>query len=969
MSDENITFTGLEIAVIGMACRFPGAQNIEQFWENLKNGVESISSFSEAELEESGITPGMIKNKNFVNAKGIIDHIEDFDAVFFNYSPREAEIMDPQLRVFHECAWEALEYSGYVPQTYPGVIGLYAGAAPNLFWEALVYLSDKSQVLGHFASRHFTSKDHLCMRISYKLNLKGPAVSLYTACSTSLIAIDQACRGLLTGHCDMALAGGITIFLPQKNGYFFQEGLIASPDGHCRTFDASALGTVSGDGAGIVVLKRLEDALAERNYIHAVIKGFATNNDGSTKIGYTAPSIEGQANVIRAAQHMGEIDPESIGYIEAHGTGTVIGDPIEIEALKLAFNSPKKSFCAIGSVKTNFGHLDCAAGAAGFIKTVLALKYKLIPPNLHFKTSNPKIDFENSPFYVNKTLTKWTNRGYPLRAGVSAFGVGGTNAHIILEEAPEPFKTSTEKPAKMIILSTKTQTSLENHTRNMAEFFKKNKDCPLADAAYTLQLGRGEYQFRRMFVCHNSEEAASVLDNLDSRKIQTHCPAKLNRPIIFMFPGFGSQYINMGLQLYRTESVFRREMERCFAILNSLADVDVKPILYPGEAGDTDAKKLSEISQVVIFSFEYSLAQLLLNWGIKPQAMIGYSLGEYVAANLSGVFSLEDALKLIVTRERLIKKLPPGGMLSVPLTKEKLKPFLDDNASLAIDNGASCIVSGLREKIDAFEQQMKNEGYLCMHIQTPYAGHSHQMNSILPEYEKEVAKITLNKPQIPYISNVTGDWITGVQAISPAYWAAHLEQTVQFAAGINKLLKLPGAIFVEIGPGRDLSTSIARYNENACSSYTVINLVRPQGKDMPDDFYLLNNIGKLWLYGIKIDWAALYTGEKRQRIPLPTYPFDRQRYWIEGNPFKNAVTTPAKNSTRNTSFPGTTLMDTPGKMAGQNEKVSLRLPNLNSEYVAYRDDDEKNIVEIWQNFFGFEKIGIHDDFFEMGGIL
>ncbi|MGE5340435.1 MAG: type I polyketide synthase [Candidatus Omnitrophota bacterium] len=960
--------TGMEIAVIGMACRFPGACNLDQFWENLKNGVESIASFSRAELEAAGLSPEVFNDPNFVNAKGIIDDIEYFDAAFFNYSPHEAEIMDPQLRVFHECVWEALEYAGYVPQTYPGTIGLYAGAAPNLFWEALVYLSSRFQVMGHFASRHYAAKDHLCMRISYKLNLRGPAISLYTACSTALVAIDQACRGLLTGHCDMALAGGITLFLPQKTGYMFQEGLIASPDGHCRAFDADARGTVAGDGAGVVVLKRLEDALDDHDSIHAVIRGFATNNDGSGKIGYTAPGIQGQANVIRAAQHMGDIDPESIGYIEAHGTGTLIGDPIEIQALTLAFHTPKKRFCAIGSVKTNFGHLDCAAGAAGFIKTVLALKHRLIPPSLHFKTPNPKIDFDHSPFYVNAALTEWRNTGSPLRAGVSAFGVGGTNAHIVLEEMPEsPQKTPSEARPRVVIFSAKTQRSLDLLTQRLAVFFKKNSDCDLADAAYTLQVGRGQYPFRTMLVGSNAQDVAAILDNPDSRKVHSHRITTSPRSIVFMFPGIGAQYVNMGLGLYRTEPIFRSEMDRCFSLVHSLIGIDVKPILYPTETpgrGET-AEALAEVSELVIFMLEYALARFLMKLGIKPCAMIGYSFGEYAAAQLSGIFSLEDALRIIVIRERLIRELPRGKMLSVPLRKEQVIPLLNEALSLAVDNGDSCIVSGSGDAVDAFDRQMRERRVMGMPVQTVYAVHSDRMKPILRRFEQEIGLISLHKPEIPYVSNVTGDWITDREALDPAFWAAHLAQTVRFSEGIATCFALPDPIFLEVGPGRDLSTALSRYTD-AKSNRPAIHFIRPQVKDLDDDSYFLSNLGRLWLYGVTIDWVARYPDPKPKRIPLPTYPFDRQRYWLEGNPFRIGAERLAQSNASDLAIP-TAARSNDRETDISNVNVLTRLPHLTSDYVEPRDDDEKKLVEIWQTFFGFERIGIHDDFFEMGG--
>jgi acyl transferase domain-containing protein/aryl carrier-like protein len=881
------TPTGFEIAVIGMSGRFPQARDIDEFWDNLKNGAEAVSFLSDEELEEAGISAQLLKNPDYVKARGgVLSKKECFDASFFGYTPAEAEVTDPQFRVFHECAHSALETAGYDPASYPGRIGLYAGFSSNLNWKALTIFSGKNLRLGNFAADQLTDKDFFATRIAYKLNLKGPAVAVQTACSTSLVAIHIACRALLMKECDIAMAGGISISSEVNTGYLYQEGMIASRDGHCRAFDERATGLVGGEGAGVVVLKRLKQALDDGDTIRAVVLGSAINNDGIRKVGYTAPSVEGQSEVIGLALHLAKVEAESIGYVETHGTGTVLGDPIEISALKQAFNTSKKGFCTIGSVKTNIGHLDAAAGVASFIKTVMALQNKQIPPSLHFEKHNPKIAFENSPFYVNTKLREWENNGYPLRAGVSSFGIGGTNAHVVLEEAPLLEPSSQSRKWQMLFLSAKTQTALNRATENLIEFLKKNTGINLADAAYTLQVGRAFYQYRKMVVCSNVDEALDALSSLVSENTKTFYSGTENRPIVFMFSGLGTEYVNMGLELYRTESIFREEINRCFEILKTIMDYDLKEILYPSNLHlhqQPDIKQF-EAAQLILFVFEYALAKLLIKWGIEPQAMIGYSFGEYVAASIAGVLSLEEALKLVVFRGRLIQHLPRGAMLSVPLTKEQVKPLLNNLLSLAIDNGESCIIAGLEREIGAFEKKMKENHYMCMRLPNAYALHSKLMEPIKKDFLEKLRQIPLSEPKIPYISNVTGYWITAEQALDPGYWATHLQQTVRFSQGIKELLKMEGAVFLEVGPGRTLS-SYVRQHENKTPDQFVLNLIRNPKEKFSDIHYLLRQMGRLWLYGIKINWSEFYAAEKKRRIPLPTYSFDDQSYWIEGNPF------------------------------------------------------------------------------------
>jgi len=919
--------TGLEIAVIGMAGRFPGAKDVEAFWENLKNGVESIAFFSKDELLAAGVSTDLLDTPGYVKCGGgIVEDIEYFDAGYFGYTPIEAELMDPQVRIFHEITWHALENAGYDPFTFDHPIGIYAGASRNISWEAGALLSGKAAIIGDFAAQLLIDRDFLCTRVSYNLNLKGPAVVVKTACSTSLVAIHMACQSILNGECEIALAGGVSITRLRKTGYMYQEGMISSADGHCRAFDENSPGTVGGNGVGVVVLKRLLDARAGNDTIHAVIKGSAINNDGIRKVGFTAPSIEGQCEVIDDALQIAGITPETITCIEAHGTGTPVGDTLEMEALKMVFNTSKKQYCRIGSVKTNVGHLDAAAGVTGFIKTVLALKHRQIPPSLHFNTPNPKIDFENSPFIVNTELFAWENNGQPLRAGVSSFGIGGTNAHVILEEAPgisgsvrmlsegrRGLAPLSNRQYHLILLSANTPTALEKMTENLVEYLKTNLLNPgnhgnpanpgltLADTAYTLQVGRRTLPYRRMAVVPDIDSAIAAFSSPGTGTMSTTHAKTGKRSIIFMFPGLGAEYVEMGWGLYRTEPVFRKEMDHCFDILGSMVEYDIKTILYPGERKNENSTSSPnfhqpEVVQPAVFIFEYSLARLLMQWGIKPHALIGYSLGEYTAACLSGVFTVEDALKTIVTRGKLVGKLPTGTMLSVPLPWEVLKPYLSEELSIAIDNGPSCIVSGPGAALETLQKELQKKRCLCIPLPNSHALHSPMMKPILKDFETHLKEISFNKPQIPYISNITGEWITVRDATNPGYWATHLKETVRFAEGIQRLMKEPDPLFLEIGPGRDLNTLLVRYKEgDHHSNYLALNLVKPARNKTPDDGYFLKKLGQLWTFGVKIDWQEFQKGEQRFRIPLPLYPFEGRSYWIDMDPFKTGETMMGKS--------------------------------------------------------------------------
>ncbi|MBF2069253.1 type I polyketide synthase [Fischerella thermalis] len=877
-----------EIAIIGISGRFPGAKNIEKFWQNLRSGVESISLFTDEELIAAGIEPGLLNNSNYVKAGAILEDIDLFDAAFFGFNPKEAEITDPQHRLFLECAWEALENAGYDSQRCESRIGVYAGASLNNY---LSFNINRDQIgsANSFQKLIGNDKDFLTTRVSYKLNLSGPSVTIQTACSTSLVAITLACQSLLNYQCDMTLAGGVSIRVPQKTGYLYQEGGILSPDGHCRAFDAKAQGTIIGNGVGVVVLKRLADAIADGDHIYAVIKAAAINNDGYSKIGYTAPSVNGQAEVIAEALALAGVEPESISYIEAHGTGTNLGDPIEINALTNVFRdyTDKKGFCAIGSVKTNIGHLDAAAGVAGVIKTALALQHKLIPPSLNFQQPNPEIDFANSPFYVNTKPTQWQAEKTPRRAGVSSLGIGGTNAHVILEEAPVVetcHGTSLQShPWQLLLLSAKTESALENATQNLAHHLSEHPQENLANVAYTLQVGRREFDYRRILVCQDIADAVTTLNRHDVQRVLTHFQEPVERPIAFMFPGQGAQYVEMGKELYQTEVIFREHLDRCCLMLKPLLGFDLRSLFYPHENQAQAAEKLKQtsIAQSALFVIEYALAQLWMSWGISPSAMIGHSIGEYVAACLAGVMSLEEALTLVAMRGRLMQQLPTGAMLSVALPEEEVKTLLHQELSLAASNAPHlCVVSGSHDAVNTFAAQLQAKGVECRRLHTSHPFHSQMMEPILEPFIAEVKKVKLNPPKIPFISNVTGTWITPEEATDPNYWAKHLRFPVRFSAGISQLLQQPNRILLEVGPGRTLCTLAKQHSHQAIGQVVLPSLRHPQDKQS-DVAFILNILGRLWLAGVTINWSGFYAHEQRQRVPLPTYPFERQRYWIE----------------------------------------------------------------------------------------
>jgi acyl transferase domain-containing protein len=877
-------FPPSSIAIVGLAGRFPDAPDLQAFWRNLEQGVESLVTFSDQELLEAGVPAELLSNENYVKKGSLLARSEFFDADFFGYNPREAEIIDPQQRIFLECAWEALEDAGYAGEPRSEVIGVYAGSTTSSYVYAnLLRNPSRLAATSGYQVMIANDKDYLATRVSYKLNLKGPSITIQTACSTSLAAVQTACAAILSGQCDMALGGGVSVGFPQTSGYLYTEGMIFSPDGHCRPFDAQGRGIRAGFGAGIVVLKRLDKALQDGDCIRAVIRGAAMNNDGGVKMGYTTPSVEGQAGAIAEALRLAQVDPDSVSYIEAHGTATPVGDPIEIAALNRVFraSTDKKQFCAVGSVKGNIGHLDAAAGVAGLIKTVLALENKRIPPSVNFSKPNPEIDFANSPFFVNASLTEWESRDKPRRAGVSSFGIGGTNVHVVLEEAPPRSEPKINWSSQLLVLSAKSTSALNAATAHLAEHLAANASIPLAEACYTMQVGRKRFPHRRMMVCSGREGAIELLSGSRGQSLLTTFEEAASRPVVFMFSGQGSQHAGMARGLYDCQPVFRSALDECAALLHDDIHCDLRDILHGPEASSSSLTE-TRLAQPALFAIEYSLARLWMSWGVQPETMIGHSIGEYVAACLAGVFSLGDGLRLVAARGRLMQTMPAGGMLAVRVSPEELKDYIGghpDVSLAAVNAPRMCTVSGPMIAMSAIQSSLEARGVDCRPLHTSHAFHSSMMDAMLSEYGEHLRNCRLSIPEIPFVSNVTGRRILPEQATDISYWTTHLRQTVRFADGIHELASDPSRVFLEVGPGQALTALARECLHDIQPSQILGSLPHPQDPKTDTD-HILTTVGKLWLSGVPIDWDGLHRSESLHRVPLPTYPFESQRYWV-----------------------------------------------------------------------------------------
>jgi acyl transferase domain-containing protein len=955
---------GTEIAIIGMVGRFPGAPDLETFWRNLRGGVESTTAFTVEELRAAGIEEAVLAHPRYVRTRGVVAGAELFDAAFFGYSPREAEIMDPQHRVFLECAWEALENAGYASEREAGRVGVFGSVGLNTYLlNNLLTRRDVLRAVGGYRAAIGSDKDYLTTRVSYKLDLSGPSLSVQTACSSSLVAIHLACQSLLGFECDAALAGGVSINVPQRAGYWCEEGGIASPDGHCRAFDAGAQGTVFGDGVGILVLKRAAEALADGDRVLALIKGSAINNDGGARIGYTAPGVRGQARVIAEALAVAGVEPETISYVEAHGTGTALGDPIEMAALTEVF-APRaaKGSCAVGSLKTNVGHLSEAAGVAGVIKTVLALQHGELPASLHFRAPNPQLDLANGPFRVNAELAPWPGGNGPRRAGVSSFGIGGTNAHLVLEEAPAAAEPSGRRPWQLLLLSAKTETALDAACDRLAGHLRRNPELDLADVAHTLRVGRRTFAHRRALVVGDPAGqvagAISALEGRDPHRVASGAGApEGGTPVAFVFPGQGTQRAGMASELYRHEAVFRDEVERCAALLAPLGfdlRVALLGVLEEGnEAADLDR---TEITQPALFVTEYALARLWMSWGVQPAAMLGHSLGELVAACLAGVLSLADALRVVVARGRLLQRLPAGAMLALRCGAEEARPHLRPGLSLAASNGPrACTVSGPPLEIAALEGRLLAADVPHRRLRVSRAFHSAMVDAVTAEFAAVLRTVRLEPPRIPFLSNVTGTWITGEEATDPAYWARHLRETVRFGDGVAELLRRPELVLLEVGPG-DALTRLARQQQPAAEPPRAWSCL---GGDEPAALpSVLAALGALWTAGVTPDWGAFAAAERRLRVALPTYPFERRRHWIDPLPAAPGEAEAAPRSSASDAAPEPVAdippaLEEPGAPAGLQEPES--------------DGILERLAEIWQELLGVPRVRPEDDFFKLGG--
>lgn len=878
------------IAVIGLSGQFPGAESAQRFWENLVAGVSGVT-----DVEIGKRRSNLPTHPNYVAKTAAIKNGDTFDAKFFGIYPKQAIDLDPQHRRFLEVCWSAMEDAGYIPDDAPGRVGVFAGCHMNtyIFTRIAADAEFRSALADSFPGGGLNAeisndKDYLATRVAYHLNLKGPSVAVQTACSTSLVAIAQACESLSANSCDMALAGGVTITFPQEQGYLHTEDSILSPDGTCRTFDADAKGTIFGDGVGVVLLKRLEDAISDRDDIYAVIRGWGVNNDGGDKNGYTAPSVSGQSTAIRLAHRSAGITADQISYVEAHGTGTLVGDPIEVQALTNAFRdtTDRKQFCRLGSLKTNVGHLDVAAGVASVIKVCFSLKNRILPPVLHFRSPNPRIDFENSPFIVNTTLSPWDTENLPRRAGVSSFGVGGTNAHVVMEEAPPTDVTRTTRSHHIIRLSAQSQKALDEMTTVFANHLELNPELDIADVSYTLLMGRKTFPFKKSVVATSNNEAIQLLRDQSSKRVISSRLRVNDKPIVMMFPGQGSQHVNMAGEFYQSKPVFREAMDACARALIPHLGIDLRELIYD-VTGDKNRLDQTQFAQPALFMTSFSLGRWWQSMGVTPSLLLGHSVGEFAAAAIAGVMSLQDAARLVSLRGQFMQSLPPGAMLSVQLSSQKLSSILPESLEIAAINGPEfCVVSGPTEAIESFALELESgkhgEDIALRRLRTSHAFHSRMMDPAIEMFEREVRKVQLSAPELPILSTVTAQILDEATATSPVYWARQIREPVRFSDSVSSVLErnTNGCVLLEVGPNQALSTLVRQQPLDASKHFVVPSL--PQAKQSGSEvLFAINALAQLWHCGANVDWNAFYRYENRSRVHLPTYRFQRERYSFE----------------------------------------------------------------------------------------
>lgn len=954
-----------DVAVIAVEGRFPGAPTIAEFWHLLRDGREAIAPVGDAAYLAAGGDPAGLTDPHRVRVACTLDDIDLFDAPFFGFQPAEAELLDPQQRLFIECAYHAFEQAGCVPGDYDGAVGVYAGASQSQYYLNNVhpaFLSRPGSVDSYIGSVA-NAPSALATRVSYLLNLTGPSVAVQTACSTSLVAVHMACQDLLEYRCDLALAGGASVNPAARLGYQYVPDGPFSPDGHCRPYSADAAGMSPGDGVGVVLLKRLDEALADGDPIRAVVKGSAVNNDGSHKVGFTAPSVRGQRDAIVTAQTVAGVTADAVSYVEGHGTATPVGDPIEVSALTKAFaaSTDRTGFCALGSVKSNLGHLDAAAGIASFIKTVLALENEAIPATLHFSAPNELIDFEASAFFVADRLRKWPRSGEPRIAGVSSFGVGGTNAHVVLAEAPAPRDSGHDGRPEVVLLSAATPKALTDSGRQLEEYLASEQQTSLGDVAHTLQTGRRHRHLRRAVVATGPEELASSLREAGGHQADT---AGRSRDLVFMYPGAGSQYQRMGQQLYRDHPVYRREMDRCARIVAAESGMDLLDALYPpGEdAPRRDNVDLPACRYPAIVATEWALTALLTSWGIRPDALVGHSLGEYTAACVAGVMDLEEMLPLVVARERLIRQA--GGMtLSVLLDEDEVGPHLLPGTSLAgVNAPGMCTVSGSAEAIRELEKSLTDQGIDQHRLRVPGAVHSVALDPVLDDLREAVGRVSLRPPEIPLLSNLTGDWLTPEEATDPEYWVRHTRQAVRFRSCLETLPSDRPSALLEVGPSGGL-VKLAQYTLG--TSALTVPCIRHAYAEQSDDRVLLNAVARLWANGADVDWEAVRDGRPGRRVPLPGYPFQRRRYWVEAEPPPGGAPPRPRAGRPSAESAVDEAASEGGEVPAQDDGRAR--PPLSTPFTAPRTPVERRVAEIWSEALGVDGIGADDNFFELGG--
>ncbi len=950
-----------DIAVVGISGIFPKSKDLSAFWENLVDGKELIHFYDPHELDSE-----MSQIPHFVPAQSFVSSAGSFDYKFFGYTREEAMIMDPQIRIMHEQVYAALENAGYSGLLLQNSIGLYLSASDNLNWRLFELMNTNSKV-PKFIAQKLSNKEFISTLISYKLGLTGPSFFLDSACSSSLSNVHLACRGLLLKECNMAVAGGVCIHSGETKGYVHEKDLIFSEDGHCRAFDEKSSGTVDGEGAGVVVLKRFADAVRDNDYIYAVVRGTAVNNDGKRKVGYTAPSVKGQSDCIKMALKVAGVSPEEVSYVEAHGTGTRLGDPIEIEALNEAFNYNNHHKCAIGSVKTNMGHLDAAAGIAGFIKTCLVLDSRVIPPSLHFEQPNPEINFDKGPFYVNVKQQEWTAENQFV-AGVSSFGIGGTNCHAILEEYRHEAAPNQQKPFNLLLLSAKTEPALANYKLKIVDYLEKKADLNLDRLSYSINANAQEFPFRGFVVFEDGKKAVELLKGSGNN----FPAASRKNNVVFMFPGQGTQYYKMGYDLYCHIPAFKRIMDVGFEILSGLSGTDFKRIIGYAEQAAEDPTLINntQYTQPLLFLMEYALAKTLLDCGLRPTCMIGHSLGEYVAACVANVFSFEDGLKIIYTRSALMSQLPSGAMIAVKADEHEVSPIMAGKLSTAAVNIPNTVVlSGMHEYVEALAENLKAKNVPHSILRTSHAFHSYMMEGILGDFEAALRQVNFAEPEIPIVSNLTGTFI-GKNEFSPSYWSKHLRNTVQFKNGLEQLNKKwspEECIFIEVGPGRTLLNFLKAVAPKLNLTVSAVSSAEEGSNDYK---HFLNVLGALWSAGQKIDLSSLYP-EGMQKIPIPTYAFDVTQLPARVDPLKFLQQGMAQNLDLSAlieqSNAAALFESEPGETTREEKTSNNHRIGLTTEYVAPANPVQEKVCAIWQSYLGYDRIGIEDDFFELGG--